>query len=70
MSRYVIAPRARGDLDEIWSCIAGNSVPAADRTLDRFHELFRMLARQPLIGELCGDIRADLRNFPAGNYVI
>lgn len=58
---------ARVAIDEIWSYIAGNSVAAADRTLDRFHELFRMLARQPLIGELCSDIRADLRNFPAGN---
>lgn len=70
MSRFVIAPRARIDLDEIWEFIAAGSIKAADRTVQRFYELFRMLARQPLIGEARNEIHAQLRCFPAGNYVI
>lgn len=70
MSRFVIAPRARSDLDGIWSYIAADSALAADRMLDRFHKLFKMLSRQPLIGEARDDIRPGVRSFPAGNYVI
>ena len=38
--------------------------------MDRFRQKFAMLARQPLIGEACDDLRPGLRLVPLGNYVI
>lgn len=70
MSRYVVSPLSRTDLDGIWDYIAADNIAAADRTLERFHELIHMLARQPLIGESRDDLLPHLRSFPAGNYVI
>lgn len=70
MSLYRVAPLARSDLDEIWTYIAADSVTAADRMMDRFQELFKMLGRQPLIGEARDDILPGVRSFPAGKYVI
>jgi toxin ParE1/3/4 len=70
MSRYVVAPRAITDLDEIWDYVARDSIASADRLLDRFHELFRMLSRQPFIGESRAELKQNAREFPCGNYVI
>lgn len=70
MNLYRVAPLARSDLDEIWAYIAADSVTAADRMMDRFQELFKMLGRQTLIGEARDDILPGVRSFPAGKYVI
>lgn len=70
MMPYVVSPRAETDLDEIWRYIAKENVPAADRLLDRLHQTFRMLARQPLMGQLREDLRPMLRGFVVGNYVV
>ena len=61
---------ARGDLDDIWFHIAGDNVAAADKLVARLVERFDMLARQPLIGEACPELKPDLRNFPVRPYVI
>ena len=61
---------ARDDLDDIWFQIAGDNVAAADKLVARLVERFDMLARQPLIGEACPELKPDLRKFPVRPYVI
>ena len=69
MAWYLTDP-ARDDLDGIWFHIAGDNVAAADKMVARLVERFDMLARQPLIGEACPELKPELRNFPVRPYVI
>lgn len=70
MGQVTIDRDAQLDMDEIWLYIARHNVQAADRILDLFLQRFRMLARQPLIGEPCEELLPSLRRFSAGRYVI
>jgi toxin ParE1/3/4 len=63
-------PQADRDLDSIWNFIASDSVRAADRQIARIGEIFEMLMLNPLAGRERRELRAGLRSFPAGNYVI
>jgi plasmid stabilization system protein ParE len=49
--QYRVEPTARSDLASISDFIANDSVSAAERMLDRFHETFRFLAQNPQSGE-------------------
>ena len=75
MSRFVVAPSARDDLDDIWDYIGiENQEPAAaDRVIDKLYEAIKLLATQPLMAEKCRQfehLAFNLRHFPVGNYVI
>ncbi len=75
MSRFVVAPSARDELDAIWDHIGiQNSSPdAADGLIETFFEKFALLAAQPLIGERChrfDQFVPGLRQFSVGNYVV
>lgn len=70
MIPYTIAPLAGGDLDEIWSYVARDSLAAANRLIALFHEKFLLLASQPLMGESREELAPDLRGFSVGNYVV
>ena len=69
MAWSLTAP-AKDDLDDIWWYIAQDDVKAADRMISRLVARFDMLSRQPLIGEACPELAANLRNFPVRPYVI
>jgi plasmid stabilization system protein ParE len=43
MARIVRASAARADAGEIWAHIAQDNLDAADRLLNRFDKLFRLL---------------------------
>jgi toxin ParE1/3/4 len=70
MSRWRLDPDARDDLQAIYQYVAARNRPAAERVLDTFKSRFRLLARQPLMGELRPELRPSLRSFTSGNYVI
>ena len=70
MTAYLVSPLARADLDEIWDYVAKDSPAAADRLLARFQEKFLLLAKQPLLGQTREELRAGIRSFVVGNYVI
>lgn len=70
MSRIEQSPLGRMDVAEISDYIARDNPTAAYRLVDRIHEKFEMLARQPLMGEPREDLAPDLRQFTLGNYVI
>ncbi|MCK1744753.1 type II toxin-antitoxin system RelE/ParE family toxin [Bradyrhizobium sp. 139] len=69
-NRFRKAPQADHDLDSIYDFIASDSVRAADKQIARISEIFEMLVQNPLAGRERWELRADLRSFPVGNYVI
>lgn len=70
MRRIRLSDLARNDLDEIWFSIAVENLPAADRMIDRIHELLQKLRDFPEMGIERIDIRAGIRSFPCGNYLV
>lgn len=70
MTAYRIAPDAEDDLDAISQYIARDNPPAALRWLDRVTELFERLAEQPGMGRARDDLRAGVRSFPHGEYLL
>lgn len=70
MSRYTLSPKAREDLKGIYKYIAADNLSAAEELRDSFFKSIQLLATQPLLGQACPNLRADLRAFTVGNYVI
>ena len=70
MSSYRLSRQTDADLDEIADYIADRNPTAAIRQIERLHAKFAMLAVHPLLGQVCGNVRQDLRCFAAGSYVI
>ena len=60
MKRYILTPRAKRDLNEIWDYIAGDNIEAADRVLDALESAMVKLAKSPGIGHWRGvTVRAN-----------
>jgi toxin ParE1/3/4 len=70
MSRYTVSPKAREDLKGIYRHVAQDSPSAAKRLRDALYESFRLLAKQPLLGQTCPNLRRGLRAFTVMSYVI
>lgn len=70
MSRYKFAPEVREDLKDIYRYIARDNPSAAGRLRQTFYERFRLLAKQPGLGQLREDLANDVRVFPVAKYVI
>ncbi len=72
MSRYRLAEQDKLDLAQIWDYIGVvRGYPgAAHRQLEMLYEKFTLLARRPLMGQSCDNLRPGLRAFSAGAYVI
>lgn len=62
--------QSKQDLDEIWDYIADDNSDAADRLIDSIYAKCRLIAERPDIGRERHEIRADIRSFPVGNYLI
>ena len=69
-NRFRKLPQANLDLDSIWDFIAIDDARAAERQLDRFEKIFRMLVENPLAGRERPELRKNLRSFPAGSYIV
>lgn len=69
-NRFRKAPQADLDLDSIWDFIASDSIRAAEKQIGRIGEIFEMLVENPLAGRERRELRAGLRSFPVGSYVI
>jgi plasmid stabilization system protein ParE len=50
MKRFVLTPRAKQDVNDIWEYIADDSIEAADRVLDALDNAMVKLAKSPGIG--------------------
>jgi toxin ParE1/3/4 len=72
MKRYRISPAAREDLKRISRFIAveRQSPQNATRLRARFLKDFRLLARNPFIGQACPEFGPNLRIWPVYNFVV
>jgi plasmid stabilization system protein ParE len=50
MKRFVLTPRAKQDVSDIWDYIAADNIEAADRVLDALERALVKLAKTPGIG--------------------
>lgn len=70
MGRVRQSRLAAADLLEIWVHIARDNVAAADRMLDRMHEVCTKLAASPELGRRRDELAPGLRSFPVGRYIV
>lgn len=72
MSRFILVPEVRSDLDEIWNYvgIARSSPNAARHLIERVFDACSVLAKQPLLGEQRDDLGPGVRAFVVQPYVI
>ena len=70
MAKLQRHPIAEQDLIEIFDYIARDNEKIAESFVRRLNQKCEVLARAPNIGRARPDIRADLRSFPVGAYLI
>ncbi|MBL8907399.1 MAG: type II toxin-antitoxin system RelE/ParE family toxin [Rhizobiales bacterium] len=70
MTKVVISPEARSDLDDVWLYIAADSPGNADRFIDRFAGACRRLATAPGLGRSRTELGEGVRSLPVGRYLI
>jgi len=70
MRRLRISDESRADLDEIWWYIAGDNLRSADAVVADIVADFQTLLQFPGLGRGRDELRAGLRSFPAGSYLI
>ena len=71
MTRYILTPSAKRDINDIWDYIANDSIEAADRVLDALESAMARLAKNPKIGHWREEL-ADKRHrfFLVYSYLI
>jgi toxin ParE1/3/4 len=50
VKRFILTPRAKRDVNEIWDYIANDNIEAADRVLDALESAMVKLAKNPGVG--------------------
>jgi len=70
MLRVLRTPLAEQDLAAIWSYIATDNVDAADRMIRRLDERFRLLLKDPNMGDSMERYGTGLRATAVGPWVI
>lgn len=63
MSRFILSPEARTDLEEIVDYIAEDNLEAAEMVLRELKAAMGRLAEMPLLGHLRQDLTADALRF-------
>jgi toxin ParE1/3/4 len=71
MSRFVLSPRAKGDIDQIWEYSAQTwDADRADRYTRRIAEAVHLVAETPMLGRSCSHIREGYRVYPVGSHLL
>jgi toxin ParE1/3/4 len=70
MSDFRLSLRCERDLEEIAGYIGARNPSAAVRELERLLERLKLLAANPLLGQLRPDLPKQPRSFSVGSYVI
>jgi plasmid stabilization system protein ParE len=71
MKRFILTPRAKRDINDIWDYIANDNIQAADRVLDALENAILKLEKNPGIGHFREEL-ADKRHrfFLVYSYLI
>lgn len=71
MSKFVLAKRALGDLQDIWNFVSEESFDAADRLLEDFYRTFEQLSEMPGVGHKRKDLTSrDVLFWRLHSYLI
>ncbi len=70
MTKYLIAPDAARDLDEISAYYAVQNIEAGEKLLNEFEAKCKYLVSFPKIGKSYQTLRVDLRGISFSGYVI
>jgi toxin ParE1/3/4 len=71
MSGYVLSPRAKADLDDIWDYTERNwGAEQAKAYIRLIGAAIQTLATSPARGKACDHIREGYRKYPAGSHVV
>jgi toxin ParE1/3/4 len=68
--KLVVAPEARSDLVDIWRFLSSRNARATGRIMRDIAERFELLLDYPESGTKRDELRAGLRSFPVGNYIV
>lgn len=63
-------PASRRDYGAIWDYVAERNPPAADQLLRTFDQKLALLSEFPGAGQARPEIRAKVRSFPVGEYLL
>jgi toxin ParE1/3/4 len=70
MLEIIKLSRATDDLAEIWDYIADDSETQADLFIDTLDRKLQLLAGQPNLGRLRGELAENMRSYPIGRYIV
>ena len=71
MSRYVLSPRAKADIEEIWDYTAAHwDLRQAETYIRQIQAAIELISAEPRLGRSCDAIRLGYRKYPAGANVI
>jgi toxin ParE1/3/4 len=68
--QFTLRPEAVSDLDSIEGYIATDDVDQALAFIERLFATISLLATQPDMGRARPELRANMRSFPVGQYVV
>jgi toxin ParE1/3/4 len=71
MTAYVLSPRARSDIEEIWDYTAGRwNVRQAEIYVRQIQHAIETVAAEPKLARSCDDIRQGYWKYPTGSHVL
>lgn len=71
MTRYLLSPRAKDDLANIWDYTTKRwGVDRAERYLRQIQAGIEAAVAEPKLGRTCDDIRPGYRKYPIGSHVL
>ena len=71
MSRYVVSPRARADLEDIWDYTAERWGPSqAEEYIRLLQHAIETVADNPRKGRSCDEVREGYRKYSVGSHVL
>ena len=71
MSRFVVSPAAKRDLDNIWNSSRANwGIDQSETYVREIGRCIAKLAAQPSLGRACPDIRVGYFKYLPGSHVI
>lgn len=71
MSRYVLNPRARADIEDIWEYTAEHwGVDQAEEYVRMLQQTIEMLALERYKGRPVDDLRPGYRKYPAASHML
>ena len=69
--RFVLSPRAQTDLDQIWDYTAERwGLNQAETYTRQIWADIQTVAKSPLLGRECEEVRAGYRQYPSGSHVL